>query len=184
MVELLSEKYLNNNTDIVFRLYNSTWALNNLYSRFLTLKNRYSVDYYNRLLNPIADLIGENIDFFYLLIDYFENRFPLSDNSKSGIERKEEMKKLSDLTRNLDVSNKNQTMVLNNLSIDEIYSKRIVQVSNVTLHKIFKLVKDFRSRSTLHYDVVLPFNDKNYDANSTDCTRAKDLTWFYLFSGN
>ena len=179
IIELLSEKNLNNRTGIVFRLYSSMLILNKLKTRVFKLKNRYSTDYYNRLLNPIQDLITENIRFIYLLIGYFDTKFPYMDDLKSRIKKEKEMKKLGDLIRNLDLSNENQIMAFNNLKIEGIYNQKIVQVSNFTLNRHSKLIYDFRSTSTLYYDVVLPFHDKNYDGTSADCTIRWDLPGFY-----
>ena len=108
-------------------------------------------------------------------------RFPYKSNSKFGIKKEEEMKKLGDLMRNLDIANENQTLVFNNISIDKIYdNEEIVKVSNFTSNRYSKLIYDFRSTITLYYDVVLPFHNKNYDGNSTDCTSIRDLPDFYL----
>ena len=178
MVELLSEKNLNNPTDIILRLDDTKEDLLKLYTRFDNLKKHYSTEHYNKLLNPIAELIGDDIDFVYILWNYFSNYFPDIDNLKSGFKRDEEVKKLGDSIRNLDLSNKSQTMAFYNISIDEIFEQEIVQVSNFTLNRSFKLINDLRSTSTLYYDVVLPFHDKNY-VNSTDCTHHWDLPEFY-----
>ena len=178
MIDLLDEENLNDRTDIKTSLIHTKKLLRQLESRFDDLKNRYPTDHYYKLLNPIADLLDDDLDLVYLLWNYFLDYFPDFNLLKTGFKRDDEVKRLGDLIRNLDLSNANQTMAFNNIAIDDIYNKTIVQVSNFTLHRPSKLKYDLRSTSTLYYDVVLPFHDKNY-VNSTDCTRAKDLPKFF-----
>ena len=179
MVEMLSERNLNERGPNLIKNSNTGSVLNKLWLRVNDLKNSLSTPHYDELLNPILDLIDNSIDFNDLLRDYYLSDLPTKDHLKFGIKKGEEMRKLDDLIRNLDVSNENQKMVFDNLKIDEIYKKSIVKPYNFTLHKRSKLIFDFRSTSTLHYDVVLPFHDKNYDP--TDCTRAEDLPWFFKY---
>ena len=182
MVELLSEKYLNNHTDIKSKLTHTRNTLENLWIRFRNLKNRYSTDQYDELLNPIEALLHEESVFPYLFWSFFKDYFPGMDLLKLGIKREEEMKKLGDLIHNLDLSNENQTMAFHKFPINEVHQQGIVKVSNFTLHRRSKLINDLRSTSTLYYDVVFPFNDKNYDETSTDCTHVQDLPWFFLIN--
>ena len=167
---------MNKSTAILDRLTQTKNVLKKLLFRIGNLNGRYFTDYYDRLLNPILDLMDDNLDFVDLLWDYFWNELPNKDHLKFGIKKGEEVKKLSDLFLNLNVSNENQTLAF---KFDEIYNKRIVSVSNFTLNRPSKLIYDFRSTSTLYYDVVLPFHDKNYDENSTDCTTSLDLPYFF-----
>ena len=184
MIEMLLIETMHR-TNISKKLNHEINLLQDLHFRVGKLIVRYSSDHYIKLLNPIADLIQENIDFAYILLnDYFKDKFPRRDHLKSGIKKEGEMKKLENLIRNLDLSNENQTMVFNNLKIEEIYEKRIIIVTNFTLHRTSKLLKDLRSTSTLYYDVVLPFHDKNYDRNSNDSINVWFLPFFFVFSGN
>ena len=90
------------------------------------------------------------------------------------------MKKLGDLIHNLDLSNENQTMLFKkNDPIKQIYYEDFLSVSNFILHRRSKLINDLRSTSTLYYDVVLPFHDKNYNPTSIDCTQKRDLPMFF-----
>ena len=147
--------------------------------RFLGLRTHYETDnHYNNLLKPIEDLIGNSIMFSHLLKDYFLDVFPTEDYIKVGIKKEEEMKKLNDLILNLDLSNESQTMVFHNFPIDKVYKHRIVSVSKFTLNRRSKLIYDFRSISTLYYDVLLPFHNKNYDPTSINCTSRSDLPSF------
>ena len=179
MVELLSEKFLNDRNNMLFKLVNKLTTLGALGERVSDLKERYSTDYYDKLLNQVEHLMDASKDLASLIWYYIWDEFPLIDLLNVGIKKEEEIKKLGDLIRNLDVSNENQTMAFHNISIDEIYNKTIVQVSNFTLHRRSKLINDLRSTSTLYYDIVLPFNDKNYDPTSTDCTSKWDLPTFF-----
>ena len=180
IVELLSETNLNNRKFIFETLDDRENVLKELRTRLVNLKDRYPTENYDNLLNPNTDLIKDAIDFVDFLQSSFYNHFPRKDHLKLGIKMDEEMKKLGDLIRNLDVSNEAQTMVFHNISIGEIYHKQIALVSNFTLNRRSKLIYDFRSTSTLYYDVVLPFHDKNYDATSTDCTSKWDLPEFLI----
>lgn len=146
-------------------------TLNGLYTRVNNLKKRYSNEHFDKLLNPIEDLIKENIGFTGLLMSHFKNILPRVDDAKSGIKRLEEAKTLSYLIQNLDLSNQNQTLVFRNHRIDEIYNEEIVQVSNVTITRFLK--------PTLHYDVLLPFSNKNYDPFTKDCTDRFFLPMFF-----
>ena len=181
IVGLLSEKYFNERSivPITYRLDDTRLILSKLKDRLVNLWIRNYTDHYNKLLKPIKDLIQGNIYFVYLLSFYYFGELPNQDNLNSGIKKEEEMKKLGDLIRNLNASNKNQTMAFNNISIEEIYEKQIVKVSNFTLNRYSKLTKDLRSTSTLYYDVVLPFHNKNYDPTSTDCKQKQDLPMFF-----
>ena len=176
---MLSEKYLNERSDILSKLHERERVLGNLGFKFDNLKKRYSTEYYDNLLLPISNLIHKNYYFPYLLRSYyFSDKFSLIINV-FGIKMEEEVKKLGDLIHNLDLSNENQIMAFHNLEINEIYEKSILSVSRFTLNRRSKLIYDFRSTSTLYYDVVLPFHDKNYDPSSTDCTRTQDLPKFF-----
>ena len=179
IVEMLSERTLNGRAPNVIKNSNTKSVLYALWRRVNDLKSCLSTPYYDELLNPILNLINDNIDFNDLLRNYYWSDLPTKDYLKFGIKKEEEMKKLDDLIRNLDVSNENQKMVFENLKIDKIYKKDIVKVSNFTLNRRSKLMFDFKSTSTLHYDVVLPFNDKNYDPTSTDCTHQQELPLFF-----
>ena len=181
IVELLSEKYLNERSFIFSRLYDTRFILKELYIRFTNLKDRYYSDDRYKYLNPIAALIRENIEFVDLLRSYFQHRFPYIDHLKFGIKREEEAKKLDDLIRNLDLSNENQTMVFHKIPTEDIYDReKILLVSNFTLNRYSKLIYDFRSTITMNYDIVLPFHDKNYDPTLIDCTSARNLPFFSL----
>ena len=169
---------MNNHTAITSRLVDKEKALGNLAVRIVNLKDRYSTDHYDKLLNPILDLMRDDFFFIGLLSGYFNNQFPLGDDLKSGIKIDREMDKLNDLIRNLDVSNVNQTMAFHKVRTYNIYYKKIVSVSNFTLNRSSKLINDLRSTSTL-YDVVLPFHNKNYDGTSTVCKRVQDLPGFF-----
>ena len=179
IVELLSEKYLYNQTAFSTKFHRKAWSLQELYLRIIRLRIRYSKNYYiNNSLTSIMKTMADDIDFTYTLWDYYSNHFPTKDVLKFGIKKEMEMKILSDLIRNLDVSNKSQVMAFHNDNIDEIYKKGIVLVSNFTLHRRSKLIYDFRSTSTLYYEIVLPFHDKNYDGNSADCSNFWELPSF------
>ena len=171
---------MNNRTDIRSKLTQSRNVLEYLWLRFRSLKNRYSSAQYDKLLNPIEALMNEETVFPYLFWFYFKDYFPSKEIVRSRINRSEEVKNFGDLIRNLE-SNENQTMALRHQTIDEIYHHGIVKVSNFTLNRHSKLINDFRSTSTLYYDVILPFNDKNYDGNSANCTRLQDLPWFFKY---
>ena len=189
MVELLSEKYLNNRTDIESRLKYTILILNQLLIRVNNLKELfngidnlegpYSRIYYIKSLKSIADLMKDDYFFCYLLLDYFSGGFPNYSILKFGIKQNVEVNKLRDLIRNLEVSNENQTMAFHSIPPGDAYREEIVSVSNFTLNRHSKLIYDFRSTSTLYYDVVLPFHDKNYDENKTDCTHRWELPGFY-----
>ena len=170
--ELLSEYYLNNPTDIIYRLGLTKIALQDLWVKVDKLNSRYNY----KPLSSILNKIDKNIDFVGLLWSYFANRFPSTYNSTYG---DEEFKKLGNLIRNLDVSNENQMMAFHNLPIGEIYHQQIVLVSNFTLNRDSKQPSAFKITSTLYYDVVLPFLDKNYDESSTDCTQKRNLPLFF-----
>ena len=176
---MLSEKYLNNRIDISSNRNYMISVLEDLRSRVGKLLIHHPSERYFKSLFPIISLIQENIYFTNILRGYFRNEFPFGNHVLSGINKENEMKKLEDLIRNLDVSNKNQTMAFNGTKIYEIYEKSIVQVSNFTLHRTSKLSDDLSSTSTLYYDIVLPFHNKNYDANSTDCKPWFELPWFF-----
>ena len=118
-----------------------------------------------------------DITFGYLLWDYFNGGFPNYSILKFGIKNIVEVNKHRDLIRNLDVSNENQTMAFHNIPPEDAYREEIVSVSNFTLNRHSKLIYDFRSTSTLYYDVVLPFHDKNYD--EIYCTHRWELPGFY-----
>ena len=137
---------------------------------------------YNSFLYPklksSSEIIGNNTEFIDLLITYYSDHFTDRDYIQFGIQKEREVKKLRDLLDNLDELNKNQTMAFHNNTLNVIYLNEIVSVSNFTLNRRSKLIYDLRSTSTLYYDVVLPFNDKNYET-STDCTRASDLPLFF-----
>ena len=178
IVELLSEWRLNGRY-IISELESTQRVLDYWRDRVINLKNRYSTDHYDGLLNPIADLMAENIDFINDLWDYYRDVFPIRSKFDSAIKREEEMKKLNDLISNLDVSNENQTMVLQHIPVQQAYNEGIVSVLNFTLHRHSKRINDLRSTSTLYYDVVLPFHNKNYDPTSTDCTSGRDLPYLY-----
>ena len=154
-------------------------VLEELFSRFLNLKKRYSTDQYDKLLNPIADLMGAEKVFPNLFWSYFNGFFKSMEISEFKIKKEIEVKKLGDLISNLNLSDESQTMVFHNLSIDVIYEQGIVKPYNFRLNSRSKIIYDFRSTSYLFYYVVLPFYDKYYDPTSTDCTRAEDLPWFF-----
>ena len=180
-VELLSESYWNNHTAIGSRITRTQLNLPPLYFRFINLRELYTGVYYDKPLESIENLIMDGRIFVNLLADYiYHNQFP-SGNLRFGIKKWEEIEKLRDLLRSLDLSNEYQTMALNDYKIDEIYEKRIVLISNLTLNRRSKLNNDLRSTSTLYYDVVLPFHDRNYDENSTDCTQKQDLPMFFSY---
>ena len=179
MVRVLSENFLNGPSIIGHVFLAEMIDLANLRDRASILATIYSLDnYYYDILSRFAHLINDNIDFVKLLENYFKHTLPAKDELKLGIKREEEMKKLGNLIRSLDVSNENQTMVFHNFPISEIYDKKIVKASNFTSNRP-KLINDFRSTITLNYDVVLPFHDKNYDPTSTDCTRSRMLPNFF-----
>ena len=179
IVELLSEKNLNIRTDIFTRLSHLEDVLDELDTRYDELRDRYLLGFPS--LYRVSKIMDNTTSFVhYVLRAFFWSLFPYRYD-QLNIKRKNEIEKLGDLIRNLDLSNESQIMVFNNFKIDdeEIYGKKIVQVSNFTLHRRSKLVYDFRSTSTMYYDIVLPFHDKNYDPRTKDCTRAKDLPrWF------
>ena len=180
MVELLSERYLNGRRSS--RLIIMRRVLEELYTRFGNLKDRYTTDYRDKLLNPIKDLMANSIDFVKLLKSYDNQRFPYTDYLKFGIERAEEVKKLRALIRGLRyirLPNENYKMAFHNVPFNKIYDEGIVQVSNFTLNRRSKLFYDLRSTSTLYYDVVLPFHNKDYDPTSTECTIGWDLPFFF-----
>ena len=174
MVGLLS-KNLNKRKTI----FASIDILFSLLNRFEMLKKRYPSKNYTTLLDPISDLITDDIKFANLLKGYYNSKFPQYGVSRFGIDEEEEFKKLGNLIRNLDLSNENQTMAFHNDHIDDIYGKMIVLPSNITLNTHSKLIFDPKSTSTLYYDVVLPFNDKNYKPNSPDCTSKNLLPLFF-----
>ena len=181
MVNLLSEKYLNNNVGILDRLVKTRLFLQHLRTRVQNLNDRYSNEYYDKLLHPIADLISDNIEFVLELFwNYTDEKLPDKDHLRFGIKKDEEIRKLGDLIRNLDVSNENQTMAFKGVNINEVYRQQIIKISNFTLNRRSKLINDLRSTITLYYDVVLPFHDKNYDENKTDCTQRWDLPRFFM----
>ena len=178
IVELLSEKKLNERRFISSSINYARRVLINLSVRFDLLKITYSTDYYNKLLNPISDLINDAVDFTHLLNGYFVyDQFPDKDSLKFGIKKQNEVKKLKDLILNLNVSNENQTLAFHDDKISQIYISKLVSVSNFTLNRSSKLINDFSSTSTLYYDVVLPFNNKNYD--EIHCTPYWDLPDFF-----
>ena len=180
MVELISEKFLNDETNIYARFIYEVSILKELRRRAFRLATIYSLDkYYSDLLIRFIHLIEDNIDFVYLLENYFSNALPVKNNLKLGIKRNNEVEKFGDLIHNLDFSNANQMMALDNLSIDVLYKKEILKVSDFTLHRRSRLIYDLRSTSTLYYDIVLPFHDKNYVPTSTDCTSRLDLPSFF-----
>ena len=173
---MLSEDYMNDDSYVFISLLKTHKVLIGLYNRTENLTHRY----HYKALSSILDLMKNDVDFVTVLLGYIWDILPTMDLLKLGIKKEEEMNKLGDLIRNLDVSNKNQTMAFNNVKIDEIYKKSIVKPYNFTLNRRSKLINDFRSTSTLYYDVVLPFNDKNYDPTSTDCRASRDLPFFYI----
>ena len=176
---MLSQTYFDRDDDVyLIRLFDTQSVLKELQTRFANLKKRYSTVYLNQLLDPIDDLMRDNLDFTYLLLRYFDDGYPLRSYLKFGIKKEEEMKKLEAVLRNLDLSNENQAMAFHNISVDEIYEKSILSVSNFTLNRHSKLIYDFRSTTTLYYDIVLPFHDKNYD-EKLDCKRKFHLPDFY-----
>ena len=181
MVEIISEKFWNNRTGISRRLYNTSSNLQDLIVRVAYLMHLYPTDYHNKSLIPILNLMEDDTDFFDTLWDYAFTKLPRQDALKVGIKKEEEMKKLGDLisTCNLNLgTNENQTMVFDHLKIDEIYDRSIVQVSKFTLNRPSKPNNDFKSTSTLYYTIFLPFHDKNYDANSTDCAHYWEIPNF------
>ena len=176
---MLSETFLDRPSYIFTRLTRKRSTLKELRRRAFRLATIYSLDnYYYDILSRFVHLIDDNLDFVDLLANFVFDLLPVKDILKLGIKREEEMKKLGDLIRNLDLSNKNQTMAFNNLEINEIYDKQIAQVTNLTLHRRSKLIYDMRSTSTLYYDIFLPFHDKNYVPTYTDCTSKWDLPSF------
>ena len=176
IVNLLSEKNLNERNYLQLRLYRTKAVLEELEYRVFNLNYRY----HYKSLSSIVDLISQNIVFINLLKSYDKNGFPQVNHLKSGIEKLEEMKKLGDLIRNLDLSNENLTMAFHNLKIDEVYKSRIVKVSKFTLNRRSKLFYDFRSTITMYYDIFLPFHDKNYDETSTNCTNIHGVPLFFF----
>ena len=169
---MLSESYLNNSTDILRRLYNTQNVLGELYYKMYNLNYGYKY----KSLSSILDKLTDNMDFVGVIQDYFNGFFPRMNHYKLGIKIWEEKKKLENIISNLDLSNENQTMALNNLKIDEIYEKRIVNVSNFTING--------HSKITLYYDVILPFHDKNYDEITLHCTHQRDLAVFFRVRTN
>ena len=166
IVELLSEKYLNNRSAIVSRLVDKSGVLQSLVGRAMNLWTRY----HYKSLYPFLNLMFDGLDFLDILWYCFHDQLPIKNVLRFGIKREEEMKKLGDLIPNLDLSNENQTMAFHNISIQQVYPKTIISVSNFTLNRHSELIYDFRSTSTLYYDLVLPFHNKNYDETSKDCT--------------
>ena len=155
--------------------------LNSLMSRFAMLKKRYPSKHYTKLLDPISDLMADDVKFAYLLKSYYDSKLPNLDLPKFGIETDTELEKLDDLIRNLDLSNKNPIMVFHNAKIDTIYSQKIILPSKITLNSHSKLINDSRSTSTLYYDIILPFDDKDhiYHLNPNNCTHRRDLPSFF-----
>ena len=181
IVKLLSEKYLNNFSPIIFSKFTAPRkVVNELYTRLINLMNRHSTNYYDNLLNPIADLMRKNLDFIDLLDGYFnKNQFPQMSISKFGIKEEKEAKKLSNLISNEDLSNENQTMVFQNIPIQQVYREAIVVVSNFTLNRSSEPNNNLRSTSTLYYNVVLPFQNSRYPETYPRCTSQFNLPPFF-----
>ena len=167
---------MNKRSDIFSRLDDSLDVLNQLRSMLTNLNDQYKY----KSLSSILDLMKNDIDFFNLIIGYLYDQFPKKDYLKFGIKKEEEVKKLGDLIRNLDLSDENQTMAFKNIAIYEIFQQEIVKVTKFTLNGTSKLINNLRSTNTMYYDVVLPFHDKNYDPTSTECTRAINLPSFFI----
>ena len=179
IVGLLSEANLNDPTDIFTRLAHITSVLRELDTRFAKLDERYLGTSISWSIYGVLKIMRNTTHFVhYVLRCLFWSQFPYSGDF-SSIETMNEIEKLEDLLRDLDLSNENQTIAFHNYKIKKTFEQNIVKVSNFTLNRYSKLIYDFRSTSTMYYDVVLPFHDKNYDETSTDCTRARDLPTFY-----
>ena len=179
MVGLLSERYLNECPDIYYRLSDKVVVIRKLVRRVFKLRNTYSKKYpFNEQLTEFVNLMIDSIYFVNLLRNYFANQLP-NTILKPDIKREEEMQKLDDLIRNLDISNENQTIAFNNVKLDEIYDTAILTVHNFTMNRYSRLIYDFRSTITMNYVIVLPFHNKNYDPTSTDCTRSRMLPNFF-----
>ena len=89
---MISEKTLNFRSANTINIRDANVTLNGLYTRVNNLKKRYSNEHFDKLLNPIEDLIKENIGFTGLLMSHFKNILPRVDDAKSGIKRLEEAK--------------------------------------------------------------------------------------------
>ena len=179
---------MNNFSEIFFNKFESPRrAFNKLYTRLNDLKNNHKKDYSLSsnelrifLLNSIQNTMRQTMDFVDVLEYYFKyNKLPQMSISKFGIKKEEEMDKLGALIRNPSLSNENQTMVFNNVKIEEVYYEGIVQVSNFTLNKDSEPNNVLKSTSTLYYNVVLPFNNKNYPTTYPICTKTSHLPKFF-----
>ena len=178
IIELFTELTGRRRYSILPKLIKTKSVLQEYWNKTSNLYNRFL---YGQLKSS-SEIIGNNTEFIDLLITYYSDHFTDKDYIKFGIQKEREVKKLGDLLDNLDELNKNQTIAFHNnmpTFVDIIYLKEIVSVSNLTLNRRSKLIYDFRSTSTMYYDIVLPFNDKNYDETSTDCTSASDLPLFF-----
>lgn len=181
MLKLLSEEHLNDPyVAPYFNILDTRATLNRVWFEFYELYDRSNgiiSDSNYKSLGSILDKIQKNMKFTDFLMEYFSNKLPTEDYIKFGFKKEAEMKKLGDLIRNLDISNDSQTIAYHNLSIGEIYEKRFVLVSNFTLHTHFYQVPTYAATSTLYYDIILPFHNKNYDSTSKDCTSRSRLPY-------
>lgn len=176
---------------LLLDVYSETF-MKNLKNEDVTSK----VEDYNRLENTMKKIIAWNKGFNNNFTDW--RNFYYQKMRKTGTLLKNLLKAKAELLNDFFVTPSELEQVLLSLTVDQqhvpsfggiflyiYYSKPVMWMTGMTLQRQSKLFFSPESNGTIHFDLVVPFNNLNYenDLKTGHCAKAIELPAFYRNKG-